>query len=148
MKEIKNCPFCGGKAELIISDHECSDTTHIHKIHCENIYDCGANLVAYLSFYKNDYDEALNRFIDRWNRRANEISPEDGMSAKDFHRLIWTELCHGVNSCTECPFSSANNGAGINCKDFAAERTEQAVSILIEWIKKKEQPADVTPGRG
>lgn len=70
MEQLKPCPFCGGEAELYISPRENSDTTHMYKIICKNIGDCGAEMVEAISFYQKDYFEAKQRLIRRWNRRT------------------------------------------------------------------------------
>lgn len=70
MEELKPCPFCGKKAELVISKHENSDTTQWHKIMCEDTFGCGAEMGDAISGWQHDYNDAVNRLIDRWNRRT------------------------------------------------------------------------------
>lgn len=69
MSDLKRCPFCGGKARLVISEHENSDTTRWHKIMCEDVFGCGAEIGTAISAWQSDYKEAVQRLMDRWNRR-------------------------------------------------------------------------------
>lgn len=71
MSELKPCPFCGGKAKLIISDEENADTTQWHRIMCEDVFGCGASMSTTISGWSLNYEERVIEFIDRWNRRAN-----------------------------------------------------------------------------
>ena len=74
MYELKPCPFCGGKAEFVILDHVNSDTTQWHKIMCENVFGCGAELGSAISGWQADYEEDVQRLKDRWNRRVVDDS--------------------------------------------------------------------------
>jgi len=69
--ELKPCPFCGGEAELYISPHENGDTTQNHYIVCKDTFGCGARIGDAISGWQQDYDEAVQRLVDRWNRRAD-----------------------------------------------------------------------------
>ena len=68
--ELKPCPFCGKSAKLVISDHENGDTTRWHKIMCVDPFGCGAELGDAISGWQPDYEAAVQRLADRWNRRA------------------------------------------------------------------------------
>lgn len=72
MEELKPCPFCGKKAELLISKHENSDTTKWHKIMCVDPFGCGAEMWDSISEWQYDYKDAVQRLIDRWNRRITD----------------------------------------------------------------------------
>ena len=65
----KPCPFCGGEAKLYINSHENSDTTHWHKIKCQN-FECGAELGDALSKWSPDYDSQVEKLKERWNKRV------------------------------------------------------------------------------
>lgn len=69
--KIDFCPFCGGKAKLVILSHENGDTTQWHKIMCENVFECGANLGTAISKWQNNYNECVEQLIKRWNRRIS-----------------------------------------------------------------------------
>ena len=68
--ELKPCPFCGKSAKLVILDYENGDTTHWHKIMCVDPFGCGAELGDAISGWQADYEKAVQRLADRWNRRA------------------------------------------------------------------------------
>jgi len=70
MIELKPCPFCGGKAQLVIDPYECGDTTHWHNIICENVFKCGAQMGESISYWQSDYEEAVDRLRMRWNKRC------------------------------------------------------------------------------
>ena len=59
MKELKNCPFCGGKAEIIIFNYEYGTVT----VRCTN-EDCDITMGK--AFFTDE--EAINH----WNRRAEQ----------------------------------------------------------------------------
>ena len=69
MTELKPCPFCGAKAKLVISSYENSDTTRLHQIMCENIFECGASIGRPISGWQADYKEDVERLKKQWNRR-------------------------------------------------------------------------------
>ena len=66
--QLSVCPFCGQEAEYLIDQHENSDTTHTHKIRCKDVFGCGATMFDSISYYGN-YEERIQSFINRWNRR-------------------------------------------------------------------------------
>lgn len=69
--ELKPCPFCGGKAKLVISSFQNSDTTQWHKIMCENAFDCGAEIGTAISGWSAYYEKEVEQLKARWNRRAD-----------------------------------------------------------------------------
>ena len=69
--ELKTCPFCGGEAELYISLYENGDTTQNHYVRCKDTFGCGASIWDAISGWQQDYDEAVQRLVDRWNRRVD-----------------------------------------------------------------------------
>jgi len=71
MTELKPCPFCGGKARYVISSHENRDTTKWHKIMCENVFECGAEMGTAISAWQANYKEDVERLKEQWNRRIN-----------------------------------------------------------------------------
>ena len=68
-KQLKPCPFCGGKAKFIIDPHENSDTSQRHKIYCTG--GCGANMGDSISGWSPDYGEQVQALFNRWNKRTN-----------------------------------------------------------------------------
>ena len=64
-KKLKDCPFCGGRARLVIDPRESGDTTHVHKIVC----DCGASVADAISYYQPDYEQDVEKLKARWNTR-------------------------------------------------------------------------------
>lgn len=71
--ELKPCPFCGKKAKFFIDDFENKDTTKLHKIVCEDRFNCGAEMVDFFSNWQPDYIEEVEKFKQRWNRRINNV---------------------------------------------------------------------------
>ena len=72
MAELKKCPFCGGRAKFVILDYVNQDTTQWHKVMCENVFECGAELGEALSGYSRYYEDQVRELKNRWNRRAND----------------------------------------------------------------------------
>lgn len=62
MKEMKSCPFCGGKATLL---HK--DGTDYWAVGCTNIQSCP---IAPIPFIKCPSEKAA---IDAWNTRIEEF---------------------------------------------------------------------------
>lgn len=73
MVELKPCPFCGSKARLVVLEYENSDTTRWHKIMCEDVFGCGAEIGTAISAWQADYKEAVQGLKDRWNRRYESL---------------------------------------------------------------------------
>ena len=73
MDNLKPCPFCGGKAKFVINSHVNSDTTQWHKVMCEDVFGCGAELGDALSGYSPDYEEQVKALKKKWNRRVNAV---------------------------------------------------------------------------
>lgn len=67
---LKPCPFCGSPAKLYMDKYESSDSSHATWIHCEN-WHCNTRMDTTISFAGEDYQEKLDGFINRWNRRAD-----------------------------------------------------------------------------
>lgn len=70
MSELKPCQFCGGRAKLVIDEHENGDTSRWHSIYCTN--GCGANMGKAISAWAPDYNLQVQALAKRWNRRAYE----------------------------------------------------------------------------
>lgn len=75
-KEIKleKCPFCGNDAEYLIDSEELSDTTQRHKIQCKSFL-C-VSITNYISAWQQDYENAVKKFIKKWNTRVCEDKGE------------------------------------------------------------------------
>ena len=61
MDELKKCPFCGGKAAVVVNDGA--------KVMCIT---CGAQTASYIDFatgIKHGYS-SVQRVVDAWNRRS------------------------------------------------------------------------------
>lgn len=71
MEELKNCPFCGEKAELKAANIRCNFT-----IWCQ--CSCGARTERYCPDTNNEnktmenIDACKSRAIKAWNRRVND----------------------------------------------------------------------------
>lgn len=57
------------------------------------------------------------------------------MSAVEYLRTM-RSICEDGRNCGKCPLSYNNNGAGINCQDYAAYHPEEAVAIVEAWAKE------------
>ena len=80
MNELKQCPFCGGKAVHLDDEN----------IYC---YHCGVTFLLDDFIYRGeaeDYEEAREMAIESWNRRADEKLGK------------WTEIADSVFECSEC----------------------------------------------
>lgn len=51
-EKLKPCPFCGKKAKFFIDDFENRDTTKLHRIACEDRFNCGAEMIDFFSKLK------------------------------------------------------------------------------------------------
>lgn len=65
---LKPCPFCGSPAKLYMDKYESTDSSHATWIRCEN-WRCNTRMDTTISFAGEDYQEKLDEFINRWNRR-------------------------------------------------------------------------------
>lgn len=76
-KQLKSCPFCGGKAKLVKSCHQLpfSEEINYFEIMCTK---CG--ITPYCSkednlYYKKNHKEIEEKLIqevcEKWNRRVN-----------------------------------------------------------------------------
>lgn len=54
------------------------------------------------------------------------------MSAIEYLRTM-RSICEDGRNCGKCPLSYNNNGAGINCQDYAAHYPEKAVAAVQKW---------------
>ncbi len=63
-EELKNCPYCGRKAEVFIGK-EMSDTSKVHKVRCSYL-DC-LTIERSFSGWSPNYNECLQRMKDDWN---------------------------------------------------------------------------------
>lgn len=45
-------------------------------------------------------------------------------------------ICEDGRNCGKCPLSYNNNGAGINCQDFAAYLPEEAVALVKTFAQE------------
>lgn len=57
------------------------------------------------------------------------------MSAVEYLRTMRL-ICEDGRNCGKCPLSYNNNGAGINCQDYAAYHPDEAVAIVEAWAKE------------
>lgn len=62
---------------------------------------------------------------------------EDELTAEEAIRLK-CEMCESI-SCSECKFSTQNNGEYILCNKFLKKHPEQVVEILKQWKKDHEK---------
>lgn len=62
MAELKPCPFCGGRVELM------NLMTPIKMFYCLNYQTCGA-IVSFDNPLANRFDKAK---VEAWNRRATD----------------------------------------------------------------------------
>lgn len=90
MTKLKQCPFCGGKAE--VDEMVCKSDGQIscNSIHarCQNCGSTGPNYTTYYDASSNTKEEA----IAAWNRRAEQGS----------ETLVRCGEC--IKPLTECPF--------------------------------------------
>ena len=63
MEKLKPCPFCGGKAEIVINKSKRGQTANIHCTKCS----CRKTLLRYPDYVGSIEEEA----IEAWNRRAD-----------------------------------------------------------------------------
>ncbi|MDP2610055.1 MULTISPECIES: Lar family restriction alleviation protein [unclassified Oceanobacter] len=96
MKNLLNCPFCGGTAKL--HKGRSSDSASVAVVICENI-DCGAKGSARCcdSEKYRKINELPQRAIDAWNTRAidanvNTGDPEDLAKAKKERDALWRQI--------------------------------------------------------
>lgn len=77
MSELKPCPFCGAKPEIVTRDVEPQGDSWYGK-KCETfvLCDCGACLFDG-AFHEGFYD-AENRAVAAWNCRATNAAPAEG----------------------------------------------------------------------
>lgn len=74
---LRACPFCGGKAELKVSDHPFGDClmvrVHCLECHCvSNLYQTGMTLGFVGHPARNvTLEEAKKKAREAWNRRPN-----------------------------------------------------------------------------
>ena len=73
--KLESCPYCGGEAEFHISNYENGDTTHLYTIMCKDAFGCGAKMSDSISYWEADYEDAVNKLVQRWNRRAINYTP-------------------------------------------------------------------------
>ncbi len=73
----------------------------------------------------------------RWTDEMLEGLAEDELTAEEAIRFK-CEMCESI-SCSECKFSSANNGEDIYCNKFLEKYPEQVVEILKQWKKDHEK---------
>lgn len=76
--ELKPCPFCGGKADIIVREHDpyCPDFGRTVKINCR----CG--ICTHTSVYQDESD--LKEVIEYWNKRtAADVQPVKWISVND-----------------------------------------------------------------
>lgn len=69
--ELKPCPFCGGSAKYVVSEHMNGDTSQAHRIVCADFLNCGAEIRTYISQYSPSYENEKEELINRWNRRVS-----------------------------------------------------------------------------
>ena len=65
MEELKKCPFCGGKAELITNRSDLTSNAW-SKVRCKSCY---AETKKYYIAHEYSSDDLA---VDAWNRRAYE----------------------------------------------------------------------------
>ena len=90
MKELKPCPFCGGKA-LLSHDHAGIEASYVR---CEK---CGLESIRFLKSFECASDD---RAVEFWNRRADAdcIRYMDAADVAQVRHGRW--LLDG--SCSEC----------------------------------------------
>ena len=108
MSELKPCPFCGGENIAVGSDkgtvyrHNTAFgdlTRSVPTVRWAYCVDCGCVAPAekvnnFDGFYKPDEQEdALNRAISAWNRRAQPAPAQDDREARD-----WEMKAQGIES--------------------------------------------------
>lgn len=65
--------------------------------------------------------------------KADPVPQE--MSAREYLQTM-RPICEDGRNCGKCPLSYNNNGAGINCQDYAAYYPEEAVAIVEAWARE------------
>lgn len=88
--ELSPCPFCGGKAKIVIEEKENSDTTHRTYIRCEDTFECGASIFGYVSYYA--FDRNMQELVDKWNTRGIN-------KAENKRKAIAREFFAGIGFC-------------------------------------------------
>lgn len=74
-----------------------------------------------------------------WYERARDVIdlvpavPRE-MTAVEYLRTM-RSICEDGRNCGKCPLSYNNNGAGINCQDYAAHYPEKAVAAVQKWAE-------------
>lgn len=57
------------------------------------------------------------------------------MTAREYLKTM-RPICEDGRNCGKCPLSYNNNGAGINCQDYAAYYPEEAVATVEKWARE------------
>lgn len=69
--ELKDCPYCKRKAELIIGN-EMSDTSMVHKIKCSYL-NC-LTIEQAFSGWQPNYKELVNKMKNDWNTIVDALN--------------------------------------------------------------------------
>lgn len=67
VSELKNCPFCGGKAH-IDTEYDMDGFGNFHKVEC---LDCGASSKQHFCTQGNECPEYYNEVREDWQNRAD-----------------------------------------------------------------------------
>lgn len=140
MLDLKNCPFCGGKAELSVRGmtavSRATDLKYYAVVNCPS---CEASVCGEAT---DDEDEAQPLAIAAWNRRALQaVGPEPAVAVK------WEQLSEIINAAVKVAIRTGSD-FHVNAdklREFARSAlvaTPPAETVMEEWreIEQHVQP--------
>lgn len=131
MVELKPCPFCGGRARYAVSMHMNGDTTKTHKVMCEDVFRCGAEMIDIISPYQRDYDDAVEALKQRWNNRVPQTAAHTPMTNGDRIRSMTDEKLGAVIA------KMSDCGNGCPAREYCMGTTMLGcTNVVIEWLKQ------------
>lgn len=75
---LEPCPFCGGKAELLLADHPIDDRRHLARVQCPVCASSAVGVCDGPYMFPPDkvvtLEEALKLAAAAWNRRERRVT--------------------------------------------------------------------------